>query len=153
MQTRNATLVVIEYGASWPKWLEPSNVGDVAVVAQHYEGEPGSLITQVASRVTKLETMGWQLESMVLVSNGRMDPSAAAARSILSRGLLARLRSAGGGAFVLTTDENAGARTINGLTGLATALDGTCGVMLSVRIGDGEPIFGRSPAPPFAAVS
>jgi len=150
---RSATLVVIEYGASWPKWLEPSNVGDVAVVAQHYEGEPSSLVTQVASRVTKLEAMGWELETMVLVSNGRTDPAAAAARSILARGLLARLGNARGGSFVLTVDEHSGARAAHGLTALAAALDGTFGVMLSVRIGEGEPIFGRSPAPPLAAVS
>ena len=53
MKPRNATLVVIEYGASWPRWLDPSHSGDMAVVAQHYEGEPSSLITQVASRVTR----------------------------------------------------------------------------------------------------
>ena len=145
---RIATLVVIEYGASWPRWLEPSSVGDVAVVAQHYEGEPGSLVTQVASRVTRLETMGWQLDAMVLVSNGRTDPAAAAARSVLTRGLVARLKSSSAGQLVLTVDERAGSRAARSLTALAGALDGTGGVMLSVRIGDHEPILGRSPIPP-----
>jgi hypothetical protein len=146
---RCATLVVIEYGASWPKWLEPSNVGDVAVVAQHYEGEPGSLVTQVASRVTKLEVMGWQLDTLVLVANGRTDPAASAARSVLARGLLSRLKAATG-QLVLTVDDRAGTRAAHSLTALAAALDGTGGVMLSVRIGDAEPILGRSPVPPVA---
>jgi len=67
MKSRKATLVVIEFGASWPRWLDPTHSGDMAVVAQHYEGEPSSLITQVASRVTRLEAKGWQLKAIVLV--------------------------------------------------------------------------------------
>ena len=38
MNARPATLVVIEFGASWPRWLNPSgDRGDLAVVAQQYE--------------------------------------------------------------------------------------------------------------------
>ena len=110
--TRNATLVVIEFGASWPKWLEPGQGGDLAVVAQHYEGEPTSLVIQVANRVARLETTGWRLETTVLVVNSRTDPAAFAARSVLARGLLARLQKSGGGRLVLTVDESAGGRAI-----------------------------------------
>src|SRR5688572_87065 len=148
---RSAMLVVIEYGASWPRWLQPSQVGDVAVVAQHYEGEPASLITQVASRVTKLEAMGWRLDYTVLVSNGRVDPAASAARSVLARGLLARLKTGATSQLVLAVDERAGSRAAHSLTALAAALDGTAGVMLSVRIGDNAPLYGRSPIPPVVA--
>jgi hypothetical protein len=150
---RAAMLVVIEYGASWPRWLAPSQVGDVAVVAQHYEGEPGSLITQVASRVTKLEAMGWHLDFTVLVSNGRVDPAACAARSVLARGLLARLKIGAKSQLVLAVDERAGRRAAYSLTALAAALDGTGGAMLSVRIGDSAPIYGRTPIPPVAKAS
>jgi hypothetical protein len=38
MRNRPATLVVIEFGASWPRWMNPAHTGDLAVVAQHYEG-------------------------------------------------------------------------------------------------------------------
>src|SRR6478609_6144803 len=90
--TRPASLVVIEFGASWPRWLDPSSDrGDLAVVAQHYAGPPTDLITQVAMRVTRLQARGWRLSTMVLVSNGRADVPTAAARSVLARGLLAHL--------------------------------------------------------------
>src|SRR6187551_3742285 len=103
MQTvqRSATMVVIEFSAAWPRWLKPASGGDMAVVAQHYEGHPSSLVTQVASRTTRLEAVGWQLDRIVLVSNGRVDPDAIAARSILARGLHARLRLIGRGELTL----------------------------------------------------
>ena len=79
-------LVVIEFGASWPGWFDPNEHGDMAVVAQHYQGHPGSLVTQVGSRVARLESRGWRLEAMVLVSNGRTEPDDSAARAVLARG-------------------------------------------------------------------
>ena len=152
--TRAATLVVIEFGASWPKWLEPSRGGDLAVVAQHYEGEPKSLVTQVANRVARLETTGWSLGATVLVVNERTDAEAFAARSVLARGLLARLAKAGGGELVLTVDDAAGARAHQTLTGLCAAIDpdaAKSGVKLSLRIGRHEPLLGTAwdgvPAP------
>jgi hypothetical protein len=138
MRSRNATLVVIEFGASWPRWLDPSHSGDMAVVAQHYEGAPSSLITQVASRVTRLEAKGWQLKAVVLVSNGRCEADFVAARSVLARGLLARLGGAGGH-FALTVDERLGVRARHNLTHLAEALDQDAsagGVTLSAYAGE-----------------
>src|SRR3954471_9239907 len=124
MNARPATLVVIEFGASWPRWLDPSgNGGDLAVVAQHYAGLPTDLITQVAMRVTRLQARGWQLSSMVLVSNGRADAPTAAARSILARGLLAHLAGSGGGSFALSVDAYLGLRAEHNLTALATSLE------------------------------
>jgi hypothetical protein len=124
MKARPATLVVIEFGASWPRWLNPSaDHGDLAVVAQHYAGPPTDLITQVAMRVTRLQSRGWQLSSMVLVSNGRADAPTAAARSILARGLLAHLAASGGGSFALSVDGYLGRRAEHNLTALATALE------------------------------
>ena len=143
MRSRKATLVVIEFGASWPRWLDPSHSGDMAVVAQHYEGEPSSLITQVASRVTRLEARSWQLKAIVLVSNGRCEGDSTAARSILARGLLARLRSAGGGHFALTVDERHGRRARHNLTHLAESLDieaSNGGITLSAYAGEQTPL-------------
>jgi len=122
MRSRKATLVVIEFGASWPRWLDPSHSGDMAVVAQHYEGAPSSLITQVASRVTRLEGKGWQLNGIVFVSNGRCEGDSVAARSILAHGLLSRLRAAGGGHFALTVDERHGRRASHNLLLLAESM-------------------------------
>jgi hypothetical protein len=142
MKTRQATLVVIEFGASWPRWLNPTHSGDMAVVAQHYAGEPSSLLTQVASRIQRLELRGWNLRAMVFVSNGACDGSAVAQRSILTRGLLARLKASGGGHFALTVDERLGQRARHNLTHLAERLDRELtagGVALSVQIGSGAP--------------
>ncbi|HEY3255366.1 MAG TPA: hypothetical protein VGJ91_15515 [Polyangiaceae bacterium] len=139
MRSRKATLVVIEFGASWPRWLDPSHSGDMAVVAQHYEGAPSSLITQVASRVTRLEAKGWQLNAIVFVSNGRCEGDAAAARSILAHGLLSRLRAAGGGHFALSVDERHGRRACHNLTLLAESMAQTArigGIALSAYAGD-----------------
>jgi hypothetical protein len=123
MKARPATLVVIEFGASWPRWLNPNgDRGDLAVVAQHYAGPPTDLITQVAMRVTRLQARGWQLSAMVLVSNGRADAPSAAARSILARGLLSLLSASSGGSFVLSVDSYLGRRAEHDLTGLHAAL-------------------------------
>ena len=124
MKARPASLVVIEFGASWPRWLNPTgDRGDLAVVAQHYAGLPTDLITQVAMRVTRLQARGWQLSAMVLVSNGRADAPTAAARSILARGLLAHLAASGGGSFSLSVDGYLGRRAEHNLAALATALE------------------------------
>ena len=143
MRSRNATLVVIEFGASWPRWLDPSHSGDMAVVAQHYEGPPTSLITQVASRVTRLEAKGWKLKAIVLVSNGRCEADSVAARSVLARGLLSRLKAAHGGHFALTVDERYGRRACHNLSHLAESLDqDACagGIQLSAYAGEQTPL-------------
>jgi hypothetical protein len=132
MKRRPATLVVIEFGASWPRWLNPTgDRGDLAVVAQHYAGPPTDLITQVAMRVTRLQARGWQLSAMVLVSNGRTDAPTSAARSVLARGLLAHLAGSGGGSFALSVDGYLGRRAEHNLSALAAALES---VALSSRV-------------------
>ena len=143
MKARPKTLVVIEFGASWPRWLNPNaDRGDLAVVAQHYAGPPTDLITQVAMRVTRLQARGWQLSSIVLVSNGRADAPTAAARSILARGLLAHLAaSSSGGSFVLSVDSYLGRRAEHNLTSLAAALEPvarTSGIALRAECNDGS---------------
>lgn len=121
---RPATLVVIEFSASFPKWIQPTQSGDMAVVAQHYEGHPSSLVTQVATRTTRLEAVGWTLNTIVLVSNGRVDAESLGSRSILARGLLSRLRAKGGGSLVLTVDDKLGRRAVSTLLTLGESLRG-----------------------------
>ncbi len=136
---RSATMVVIEFSAAWPRWLKPTAGGDMAVVAQHYEGHPSSLVTQVASRTTRLEAVGWSLDKIVIVSNGRTDADSVAARSILARGLLSRLRLLGKGHLTLTVDERAGKRAASDVRALGASLERAlrgAPVGLMARVGD-----------------
>lgn len=144
---RFATLVVIEFSAAWPEWLSPSAHGDMAIVAQHYEGHPSSLVTQVAMRATKLEAVGWKLGRIVLVTNGRCDADSIASRSVLARGLLARLKASNTGELLMTVDAKQGERAASRLLSLAATLERSrrgSDVILSLRIGDS--VY-RSPKP------
>lgn len=136
---KSATMVVIEFSAAWPRWLKPAESGDMAVVAQHYEGQPSSLVTQVATRTARLSAVGWNFDKLILVSNGRVDVDAVAARSVLARGLLARLRLLGRGELTLTVDERLGQRAAADLRALALNLEPAlrgASVSLNARIGD-----------------
>jgi hypothetical protein len=146
LRNRPASLVTIEFGASWPRWLHPAHSGDLAVVAQHYEGSPTDLVAQVASRLTRITQAGWQLDEVVLVTNGRCDRDASAARSVLARGLMAHLKSAGGCHLTLSVGESHGRRALHDLTALAAALEPmarACDIVLAVRIGEDPPVFSR----------
>ncbi len=124
MKARPATLVVIEFGASWPRWLNPTgDRGDLAVVAQHYAGPPTDLITQVAMRVTRLQARGWQLSAMSWFRTDapthqrpRRAPSWRAGCSHTSPG-------SGGGSFALSVDGYLGRRAEHNLSALAAALE------------------------------
>jgi hypothetical protein len=158
-------MVVIEFSAAWPRWLKPAVGGDMAVVAQHYEGHPSSLVTQVASRMTRLEGVGWSLRDIVVVSNGRTDPDSIAARSILARGLLSRLRHVGGGQLTLTVDERLGRRASSDLRSLSASMEsGLRGtkVGLTTRVGDqswhsdqrlSEAAISKKPSGPFRSAA
>jgi hypothetical protein len=146
MQGQNATLVVIEFGASWPSWLNPSGSGNIAVVAQHYEGPASSLVIQVASRLSRLVAVGWRIDDVVLVSNGRTDLESQAARALLARGLLLHLREVGGVRFVFTVAALLGRRASHALHALTSELEASAlasGISLCVRVGEGEPIYAR----------
>jgi len=146
MRSRPATLVVIEFGASWPRWLHPAHSGDVAVVAQHYEGLPTDLVAQVASRITRLSQAGWQLDEVVLVSNGSTDPESSAARSVLARGLLGHLKGSRGCQLTLSVSEAHGRRATHELALLAAALEPVTlasELALCVRVGEAEPVWSR----------
>lgn len=150
MRNRPATLVVIEFGASWPRWMNPAHTGDLAVVAQHYEGSPTDLVGQVANRVLRLTQAGWHLDEVILVCNGRIDQDAVAARSVLARGFLAHLREAGGVHLTLSVSEALGRRALHGLSQLASSLEPTArasDIVLAMRIGEEPPVYSR-PLPP-----
>ena len=94
-------------------------------MAQHYAGPPTDLITQVAMRVTRLQARGWQLSSMVLVSNGtRRRAHRGRALDLGARAARAPRRSGGGG-FMLSVDAYLGLRAEHNLTALATSLEPT----------------------------
>ncbi len=131
----HATLVVIEYGAAWPRWLDPSRLGDIAVVAQHYEGEPHSLVKQVENRLTHLVLGQWRIESAVLVSNGRTDVEASP-RARSSRAVCSHLRKTDGKRLVLAVSEERGEKAVKTLMTLADTLrpgaaEGTIDLLLA----------------------
>lgn len=137
----------------------------MAVVAQHYEGRPSSLVTQVATRTSRLEAVGWSLDKMILVSNGRADPDSVAARSILARGLLSRLRLMGRGQLTLTVDERLGRRAGADLRALAASLELSlrgAPVSLTARVGErswhsseqlSDAVVATRPSGPFRGIS
>lgn len=146
MTVKNATLVVIEFGASWPRWLSPFDSGDMAVVAQHYQGLPESLLAQVQSRVGRVTAVGWRIDDIVLASNGRTDLEALSARSILARELLHTLHETGGVRLLFTVETLLGRRACHNLSALAASLQDQAfasGIALCVRLGDSEPIYAR----------
>jgi hypothetical protein len=122
MQGKHATLVIIEYGALWPRWLNPNRLGDIAVIAQHYEGPPHSLVTQVENRLTRLVVGQWLIESAILVSNGRTDLESLGARSIVARGVLSHLKKDGGQRLVLAVSPERGERACKTLAALVDTL-------------------------------
>jgi hypothetical protein len=153
MQSQNARLLVIEFGASWPRWLSPTAADHMVVVAQHYEGPPESLIAQVTNRLSRLVMTGWRIEDAVLVSNGRTDDDALWARSVLARGLLRHLREVGGSRLVLYVAKELGERARHTLTTLSQTLQENArgaAIGLGVRIGDDSPEFVGQDLPSWA---
>jgi hypothetical protein len=133
-EPRNATLVVIETGAPWPGWLDPCRSGDLSVVTQSAEPQHAALVPLVASRLTQLEAMGWQLQRIVFVVNADGTAEAASAREILARGLVARLKNGPARELVLASDQPTGSALHQGLVALAAAIeDGE--VRVAVRTG------------------
>ncbi|MCH2110013.1 MAG: hypothetical protein MK135_11845 [Polyangiaceae bacterium] len=136
---RSASLVVIEFSASWPRWLKVTGANNAAVVAQHYAGPPSSLVTQVATRVSRLSALNWQVDEIILVSNGRIDADSVTARAVIARGLLARLRQQGQGHLRLTVEQEASKRAISDLRKLINQLDRSTAsseLNLSLRVGE-----------------
>jgi hypothetical protein len=98
----------------------------------------------------RLTQGGWQLDEVVLVINGRSDQDSNAARSVLARGLMANLHSAGGVHLTLSVSEALGRRASHTLTTLAASLEPMAratDVVLAVRVGDEPPVYSR-PLPP-----
>lgn len=106
----------------------------MAMVAQHYEGAPRSLVDQAARRITRLEAAGWRLGTVVVAVSERTDPDAAAARAELVRGLHARLAAAGGGTLMLAVDEQQGARLLRSVDLLASTLDDALDVEIEICV-------------------
>ncbi len=153
MALSQASLIVIEFGASWPRWLDPSKTGTLAVVAQHYEGAAASLSTQVRSRLARLQATNWAIENVVLVSNGRCGLEQLAARSVLTRQLLEALRKSPESRLIFTVAAEYGDKAQRQLTALARAQEPLSlgnGVSLSVRLADGSSLYERPALPGLA---
>lgn len=152
MSRRTVTLVVIEYGASWPRWLAPTDLGDVAVVAQHYESDAGSLVRQVASRVTRVETAGWTVGSIVLVLSERADPAAQASRTVLARGLMAHLHARAGTKLSISGSSGGSAGRAAGLLVSLLRPDADAArIDLELVLGSGAPPARRADVTPAAS--
>lgn len=151
---QDATLVVIEFGASWPSWLSPTSADHMAVVAQHYEGSAQSLITQVASRLARLVNTGWRVDDAILVSNGRTDLEAIAARGVLVRGLLRHLRDVCGSRLLLSVKSEYAQRPGHTLASLSQALRENAlgsGIALGIRVGTDAPVYMNGAVPRLAS--
>lgn len=151
---QNATLVVIEFGASWPRWLSPTSADHTAVVAQHYEGSAHSLIAQVSSRLSRLVNTGWRIDEAILVSNGRTDIEAIAARAVLVRGLLQHLRDVSGSRLLLSVKKEFGQRPGHTLASLSQALRENAlgsGIALGIRVGEEAPRYLNGAVPRLAS--
>lgn len=122
--TETATLVALEHGSGWPSWLKPKPNSRVAIVAQYFETPQATLLSQVAERITELSGLGWRVDRVVLVTNGRTFPDQVAARAVLARGLLAHFAHAGAGQLVLTADPRTGPRSSAQLKALGQAIAG-----------------------------
>ena len=136
---RQTTLVVVEFSATWPRWLKPKHFADATVIAQDYGENPIALMTEVSRRVAQLEALACPLGTIVVVSNGDVEVSARAGRHSLVRGLLSRLGTLGGGELLLAINAAAGRRARRELDGLVRSFDQHArrqGVTLSVRVGE-----------------
>lgn len=148
MSKRGVVLVVIEFGASWPRWLSPVGPSDMVVVAQHYFGPSDSLLIQVQSRLSRLPAVSWRIEDVVLASNGRTDVEAVTARAALAHDLVRELRGRDDARLLLSVDLRLGRPAARSLSTLATTLRDVAlasGVSVVVRAGSAEPMPAHSP--------
>jgi hypothetical protein len=112
-----------------------------------------------------LEVVGWRLDQIILVSNGRVDADSIATRSILARGLLSRLRLMGKGHLTLTVDERLGRRAAADIRTLTVSLERSLRgvpVGLTARVGErswhadeqlADAVVSRGPSGPFRSAT
>lgn len=136
---RSGSLVVVEWGASWPRWLDPTQTGHVIVVAQHYEGSPESILTQVASRVSRVHEFGWRLDRALLSVSHRSEHVFRSARARLAQRLLGIVSEARGSELLLSVDQAAGPELAQELIDLSWELEtepAAANVRISLRLGE-----------------
>lgn len=141
---RETTLVVIEYGASWPCWLDTTPNENLVVVAQHYAGKPAALLEQVKNRLLRVQQAGAHVKTLVFVCNGYTDPAARSARACVARGLFDPLLCLDGSQLVLSNDglREPAALAFTALLATLESDAALAGVRLSMRLGSSPPIFG-----------
>jgi hypothetical protein len=141
---RETTIVVIEYGASWPRWLDTTPNVNTAVVAQHYDGKAAALLTQIKTRLERLQQDGAQVKTLVYVCNGHNEPAARSARASVVRGLFGPLGCAEGSQLVLSNDEirEPAALAFTALVATLESDAARAGVKIGLRLGASPPLFG-----------
>ena len=98
-------MVIAERGSDWESWVDQlrREADDVCLIVQ----QPGETVSELATRVRQrveavqpYETLG----KAVLVSGGRVDQDAVAARSLAIRAIVAPMVRAGQGNVVLASN-------------------------------------------------
>ena len=150
---RETTMVVIEYGASWPRRLDTTPGETLVVVAQHYEGKPSELLAQIKNRLLKLQQDGATVKTLVFVCNGHNDPAARSARALVARGLFGPLGTVEGSQLVLSNDtiREPAAMAFTTLVATLESDAAHAGVRLGLRLGSSPTVFGSIGALSFSA--
>ena len=150
---RETTMVVIEYGASWPRWLDSTPGDSLVVVAQHYEGKPTELLEQIKNRLLRLQQEGSIIKTLVFVCNDHTDPTARSARALVARGLFGPLGSIEGSQFLLSNDRarEPVAMAYSALVATLESDAAHAGVRLGLRLGSSPTVFGSIGALSFSA--
>ena len=141
---RETTMVVIEYGASWPRWLDTTPCDTLVVVAQHYDGKPTELLEQIKNRLLRLQQDGSSVKTLVYVCNVHNDPATRSGRAVVARGLFGPLASVEGSQLVLSNDtvREPAAMAFSALAATLESDAAHAGVRLGLRLGSSPTIFG-----------
>lgn len=144
-KTANAgTVVVLEEGAEWPKWIgEYLRHGSSSVVVSH---APGETMTEFASRVgRRLAELKNQIKVAIVACAPFADDAHLRAREAISRALLDAMPNFRRGEVLLAAsveDSDAGKHSIFELAGLlCDSLHGSSRVV-RVRFSNGRPESG-----------
>lgn len=101
----NLAMVIAERGSDWENWVDQfrHDADDVCLIIQ----QPGETVSELATRVRKRVDAIQPYEALtqaVVVSGGRVDQEAVAARSLAIRAVVSPMVRAGQGSVVLASN-------------------------------------------------
>lgn len=101
----NLAMVIAERGSDWESWVDQlrHDADDVCLIVQQPGESVSELATRVRQRVAALQPYE-TLSKAVVVSGGRVDQDAVAARSLAIRAIVAPMVRAGQGDVVLASN-------------------------------------------------